>query len=447
MEDAMGLQTRFMDHALEPVPEKEQRGLLSTVGVFVAWVITTTPFLVAAALAAGMTFWTAMAALFVGTTITATVGMLVGVLGQRTRMNSYLVSRIVYGLKGSTLISVLIGVLSVGFVGVIASLLGAIISAGIPALPVWVGSLGFVVVPTFIALVGYKGLSIVGQVSVPLLWALGLFLVIRAVGNTPGGFDHITSVVPKGSLSFGVAVTIIVADWITGATIACDIARFSKRARDVAIASYLGWVVSYCLFALIGLTSYYGSGSTDLVGLLASQGLIGVAIFVFFVALISSTDVNLYAFSLALTNLCDAFNIKSLRRAAWVIIGGLITAAISLLGYANTFLPFLLTIGVIIPAYAGVVLAHYYVLGGRNRSVESLVADIQPGIRWTAMASFLVGVVVAYFTSATPALITTFANIGIPALQGLILAGLVYTALEYATGRRTVAATAGSAAR
>jgi cytosine permease len=223
----------------------------------------------------------------------------------------------------------------------------------------------------------------------------------------------------------------VVADWITGATIACDIARFSKRARDVAIASYLGWVVSYILFAMIGLFAYYGSGSTDIVGLLSTQGLIGVAIFVFFVALISSTDVNLYAFSLALTNLCDAFGIKSLSRAAWVIIGGVITALISLLGYANTFLPFLLTIGVIIPAYAGVVLAHYYLLGARSRTPEALVAGIEPGIRWTGMVAFVVGVVIAYITNRM-----TF---GIPALQGLIVAGLVYTALEYTTARRPAA--------
>jgi cytosine permease len=427
-----------MDHALEPVPEKEQRGLISTVGVFVAWVITTTPFLVAAALASGMSFWTAVAALLVGTLITATVGMLVGVLGQRTRLTSYLVSRIVYGAKGSTLISVLIGILSVGFVGVIASFLGAVISAGLPFLPVWAGSLSFVIFATFIALVGYKGLSVVGQIAVPLLWALGIFLLVKTLISA-GGFGHITSFVPKGSLPFGVAVTVVVADWITGATIASDIARFSKRARDVAIAAYLGWVVSYCLFALIGLFAYYGSGTTDIVGLLASQGLIGLAIFVFFVALISSTDVNLYAFSLALTNLCDAFGIKSLSRAAWVVIGGIITAMISLLGYANTFLPFLLTIGVIIPAYAGVVLAHYYILGASRRTPEELVARIEPGIRWTGIVSFVVGVAVAYFTNQ--------ANIGIPALQGLVIAGLVYTALEIGLGRRAGVPAATPAAR
>jgi cytosine permease len=438
MEDAVAFQQRFMDHALEPVPEKEQRGLLSTVGVFVAWVITTTPFLVAGALSSGMTFWTAIAALLVGTTITATVGMLVGILGQRTRMTSYLVSRVVYGAKGSTLISVLIGILSVGFVGVIASFLGAVISAGLPFLPPWAGSLGFIVFATFIALVGYRGLSWVGQVSVPLLWALGIFLVIKTA-SAGAGFDHITSFVPKGTLSFGVAVTIVVADWITGATIACDIARFSKRARDVAIASYLGWVLSYCLFALVGLLAFYGSGTADVVGLLAGQGLIGVAIFVFFVALISSTDVNLYAFSLALTNLCDAFGIKSLSRAAWVVIGGIITALISLLGYANTFLPFLLTIGVIIPAYAGVVLAHYYLLGARQRTPEQLVSGIVPGVRWTGIGAFLVGVAVAYLSNQ--------ANFGIPALQGLVIAGLVYTALDYAFGRRTTTSVAAAPTR
>src|SRR5207245_7831909 len=116
----------------------------------------------------------------------ATVGMLVGVLGQRTRMNSYLVSRIVYGVKGSTLISVLIGILSVGFVGVIASFLGAVISAGIPFLPVWVGSLGFVIFSTYIALVGYNGLSVVGHISVQLLWALGLFLLFWALRSGCG---------------------------------------------------------------------------------------------------------------------------------------------------------------------------------------------------------------------------------------------------------------------
>lgn len=415
---------RFADHALDPVPASERRSFVHTVSVFVAWVITTTPFLVAGALAAGLTFWQSILALLVGTVITATVGTLVGLVGFRTGMTSYLISRVVYGAKGSTLISVLIGILSVGFIGVISSFLGAVISAGVPFLPPWLAALLFVAVATVISLVGYSGLSVVGRVSVPLLWILGLFFLWR-LSVAGGGFGHITSVVPKGSLPFGVAVTIIVADWITGATIASDIARYARRGTDVAVASYLGWVVSYSLFALVGLVAYYGTGTSDIVALLTKLGLVSVTILVFFTALISSTDVNLYSFSLALTNLSDAFGLRQLGRPVWVIIGGIITALISLLGYANTFLPLLLTIGTIIPAYAGVVLAHYYLRAAMRRRPEELVAEIDPGVRWTAMVAFLIGVAVAFFIKA-----------GIPALQGLVAAGIAYALLEWASTAR-----------
>jgi hypothetical protein len=50
-------------------------------------------------------------------------------------------------------------------------------------------------------------------------------------------------------------------------------------------------------------------------------------------------------------------------------------------------------------------------------------------VRLSQRRTFLVGVVVAYFSNQ--------ANVGIPALQGLVVAGLVYTALEIGLGRRT----------
>jgi purine-cytosine permease-like protein len=88
-------------------------------------------------------------------------------------------------------------------------------------------------------------------------------------------------------------------------------------------------------------------------------------------------------------------------------------------------LPLLLTIGTIIPAYAGVVLAHYYLRGAIRRQPEELVAGTIPGC-WTAMVAFLIGVAVAFFIKA-----------GVPALQGLIAAGIAYAILEWVmTARR-----------
>lgn len=55
------------------------------------------------------------------------------------------------------------------------------------------------------------------------------------------------------------------------------------------------------------------------------------------------------------------------------------------------------------------------------------------------VASLMVGVVMAYFSNQ--------ANFGIPALQGLIVAGLVYTALEMALGRRATSPVTAATAR
>ncbi len=417
---------RFSDYALEPVPESKRRGPYATISVFITWVVTTTPFLVTALLAAGLTFWTAVLALLVGTLITATVGALVATVGQTTGLTSYFVSRVVYGAKGSSLISALVGILAVGFLGVLASFLGAVLSSAVTFIPTPVASVLFVLISVVIALVGFTGLATVGRVAVPFIWIVGLF-ILWSVGAHAGGFAKVTSAVPSGSLSFGVAVTIVVADWITGATIASDVARYSGKRSYVVAASYLSWVVTYFLLALIGLVAYYGTGTHDVVALLNSLGLVLAFLIVFVLGIISATDVNLYAFSLALTNLSDMFGLKTLKRPIWVVVGGVLAALISLLGYANTFLPFLLTVGTIIPAYAGVVLAQFYLMGSIRRSPQALVDSIVPGIRWTSTVSFLVGIAVAYFIKA-----------GIPALQGLIASAVVYIVIEQVVARRTV---------
>jgi len=418
MPEATSFQTRFQDFALEPVPDSQRRGLFSSVAVFCGWVVTTTPLLVAGLLAGGLPFWQAIAALLVGTLITATVGALVATLGQTTGLTSYYMSRIVYGAKGSSVVSVLVGVLAVGFLGVVASFLGAIFNANVPFVPAPVASVVIILVSAVIALVGYRGLSAVGRAAIPLLWALALFALWR-VADAAGGLDKVVAFVPKGTLNFGVAVTIVVADWVTGATFSADIARYSAKARHVVLASYLAWVVTYCLLAIMALVAYYGTGTSDVIALLSKIGLVLAALIIFMLGVITAADVNLYAFSLAFTNLSDAFGLRQMARPIWIVIGAVLAALISLLGYAATFLPFLLTVGTIVPAFAGVVLVHYYILGARRRAASVLIAQIEPGVRWTGIISLVGGAAVAFFISG-----------GIPALQGLIAAGVLYGVLE-----------------
>jgi cytosine permease len=418
MAETASFQTRFQDYALEPVPDSQRRGLFSSVTVFCGWVVTTTPLLVAGLLAGGLTFGQAILALLVGTVITATVGALVAYVGQTTGLTSYFMSRIVYGARGSSVVSVMVGVLAVGFLGVVASFLGAIFNANVPFVPTPVASVAIILISAYIALVGYRGLSAVGRAAVPLLWALALFALWR-VADAAGGLDKVVAFQPKGTLDFGVAVTIVVADWVTGATFCADIARYSARPRHVIVAAYMSWVVTYGVLAIMALVAYYGTGTSDVIALLSKIGLVLAALIIFMLGVITAADVNLYSFSLAFTNLSDAFGIRQLARPIWIVIGAILAALISLLGYAETFLPFLLTVGTLVPAFAGVVLVHYYVLGARRHAASELIARIEPGVRWTGIISLVGGAAVAFFIKG-----------GVPALQGLIAAGVLYFALE-----------------
>lgn len=60
----------------------------------------------------------------------------------------------------------------------------------------------------------------------------------------------------------------------------------------------------------MALVAYYGTGTSDVIALLTQLGLVIAALFIFVLGLITSVDVNLYSFSLALTNLSDAFGLR-----------------------------------------------------------------------------------------------------------------------------------------
>src|SRR5438105_8831751 len=163
MAESASFQTRFQDYALEPVPDAQRRGLFSSITVFCGWVVTTPPLLVAGLLAGGLTFWQSIAALIIGTLITATVGALVANVGQTTGLTSYFMSRIVYGAKGSSVVSVLVGVLAVGFLGVVASFLGAIFNANVSFVPTPVARVAIIPFSAYLGLVRYMRLSAGGS--------------------------------------------------------------------------------------------------------------------------------------------------------------------------------------------------------------------------------------------------------------------------------------------
>ena len=88
------------DHALEPVPASRRNPLIQLIVVQVGWNISVSSFLVGGVVGAGTTFGEGMAAIGLGNLVLAVVASLIGIIGFRTGLTSYLASRAVFGQSG-----------------------------------------------------------------------------------------------------------------------------------------------------------------------------------------------------------------------------------------------------------------------------------------------------------------------------------------------------------
>lgn len=410
------------DYALQTVPPEKRRSLYTTATVWVAWVISISAFFVGGVIGAGSTAAQGLSAVAVGNAILAVIAFLVGMVGFRTGLSSYMISRAVFGRQGSIIVSAVIGLLAMGFIGVLLDGFATAFAALVPAVPRPVAILAFAALVTVTAIYGYRGLAILSRVAAPALIVLLLWAVWLAAEQA-GGVAGLFAKQPARALPFEAAVGAVIATWITGAAIVSDVTRYARSATHVAIGAVVAYVIGAGFFEGGAVLAAIGAGQANIVVYMNALGLLLPAILVLGLALWTTTDNNIYSSALAFTNGGTLVGIR-LSKAVWTLVAVAIALIVSLLGFAGQFLTWLLIIATVAPPFAGVVIAHFWVLrAGRDwRIVDDVAAA---GLRWTALVSWVVAGVLAYMTR------TTF----IPALTGLLTALVLYTVLEFAIGR------------
>lgn len=412
------------DYALAAVPEAKRRGPYQMVTVWMGWAISISAFLVGGAIGAGTTFGEGISAIVVGNVTLAVIGGLIGLIGYRTGLTTYLVSRILFGFRGSIVPSVILGVLAMGFIGVLMDAFGGAITALVPALNWTIVVLLFAVLITLTALFGFKGLAALSSVAAPamfLLAALGLW----RIGASEGGFATVLAATPDEPIGFTAAVSAVIAVWITGAALACDIGRYARHAKHIVIGAALGYVAGAGFFETAATMSAMEVGNPNFVGVMSGLGLLLPAAIVLALALWTTTDNNLYSASLAFTNASKTVN-RTVPKWVWVLVSVAIAIGTAFLGFAQQFLSWLQIIATVTPPFAGILIAHFWVLGGIRRPIERQLEEL-PAIRFEALAAWLLASLFNYYV-----------KFFIPPITGLVVGGLLYVVFVFITQRASV---------
>lgn len=423
------------DYPTEPVPEDERRSWFATLTVWAGWTISITAFLVGGLVGGGLPLDQAIPAIFLGNVVLAVVGSLIGYIGMKTGLSTYMIAQMVFGRYGSIIISVFIGIFAMGFVGVFAGATGNFVNGQFGSIPVWLGALAFTVLVVGTALYGFVGLEYLSKVAVPGLWIIAIWGLIAVGSQVSGGLGAIWSITPSGTQAFAFGVTLSISTWITGASITADIGRYAQNKWHILIGAFGGWVLGAAFLESISAASALGVGNGDLVQVMIQVGLFWPALFIFLAAMWTSADNNLYSFSLAFTSLTDVLGQRDfLSKGAWVVIGGVLVWIGAAAGIYSQFTQFLLTIAVTVPPMAGIFISRFYLLGDYRLSADEIYAEIRSGgasVSTVAFVTWIVSSAFAYLADqGTLDFLPGFITSGLgPAVNALILSIILYAIL------------------
>lgn len=401
------------DYATERVPLSERRSIFNVAIVAAGFCIAMSGLFTGAALAAGLSLRQALISAFIGNLILSFYGGAIGAAGAKEGFSSSRLAIYSFGQKGFKIVSLVLALTMGGWFAVQCGFFGNTINAMFP-------DAGFITHPNFAgfwggilmlitAYFGYKGLSVLSTIAVPLITITSIIGVVFAV-NGAGGWANTMAIVPVGETTIGAGIVMVVGSFAGGAAAQADITRYSKDAKAAWIATIFGYIIANTFIIIAGFLTTLTTGIGDLPKAMLALGLGFPALLILIMAQWTTNDNNLYTSSLGMANI---FNMK---KSKLVLIIGITGSILGGLGVADYFVNWLSLLGIGVPPMAGIIMADYYII--RNQNYNFNVEKQIPGWNLNAIIAWILGSIVGFTL-----------DIGIASINSLIVAMIAYVVI------------------
>lgn len=377
-----------------PVPLDRRRSLWSVSAVWFGFPMVLTCAIFGGLIVHSLGFWPGMLAIVTGSgCLMLYVGAL-SVLAGRSGRNFALTAAETFGSKAAAIPSGFLATIVIGWFAFQTGMAGAILHDSLgwnERLTTLAAGLAFVAV----TLLGIRALSVIGMVAAPFYVVLGLVAVfIAATDSTEPATAYQGG---GGVLSFGAAVTLVIASFIDSGTMTADFTRWSRNGREgflAAVSAFpVGQVIALVIGGLVvalGGAADPGSDGGDFLGLLIEQGglLVPLAVLFVFVNLGSVCAHCLYNGAVGWGQL-----VRRRMRTLTLVLGA-VGVVLAVAGIWSYFEQWLNLLGVIVPPIGAVVIVDQLVLPRHGRGSRGPVR----AVHWPPFAGWLAGAVAALLT-------------------------------------------------
>ena len=468
------------DFELGAVDDGQKRSFWSMFVIMMGFTFFSASMWVGLTLANGLTasrfFWAVMA----GNLILGAYTGLLAYPAAKTGLSVHLLSRYSFGVFGSDIPSTVLAVTQIGWFGVGVAMFsipttvwlndasfiqGTWFAAGPDVSPwgvtaplhahlLWSITIAAGVAMTSSAYFGIKALHVISIVAVPAIAVLGGWSAIQALffdkpdfilahnptlaatlaesGKTiKSGWDalagHVPGVDPKtgASLAIGMvsAISLGIGSLVSGGSCTPDFTRFAKNAKIAVSTTVLAFFIGNSLMFFFGGAAAMVYDKNDISEVLKIQGLLVPAVVVLLLNIWTTNDNALYTSGLGLSN------ITRLPKRYMVLLNGAVGTLAGLWLYDN-FCGWLNILNTFIPPCGAILITDFFVLN-KCRYPKMSEKKFVP-VSAAAVAAWALGSVVALagFNKFCLGDLVPFLMKGIPAINGMLVAAVVYCALS-----------------
>jgi cytosine permease len=403
-----------------PVPASHRKRLSEVAAVWFGFPMILTNAVPGGVVVALLGFWRGVAAITVANLVML---VYVGLLSHRagsTGRSFALQATQTFGRLGYVVASGFLATIVVGWFAFNTGATGATINAsfGWNKTLVILGAGALFIAITF---VGIRALSILGAIAAPLFIVVAVIALVIVAGDHDLGAVFSYAGVAGGSLSFGAAVSLIMATFADSGTMTADFTRWSRNGREGVLAAFTAFPVASMVAQLTGgvvvAAGAIASPATDggnflpLVADGAGPLLTALAIVFVFVNLGSVCSHCLYNGAMSWSTIVGG------RMRVLTLLLGIVGVGIALAGVWSHFLSWLVILSVFVPPIGAVLIADQVLLRG---AAESRVVGV---VRPTAFAAWAIG-------AGFAGLVHYEAPQWSDAVVGLVVGAVAYLAIE-----------------
>jgi cytosine permease len=414
------------DYPLAHVPLTERRNLLSISVVLLGFTFFYATMYAGADMGSAFRYWPDLYLVIVcGSAI---LGLYVGALSAisaRTGLTTVLLARYTFGDRGSKWADLVLGGTQLGWFGVTVALMAKPFTQ-------WLNDAGLVqatwneqwmmvsmcfvwaAAHTFTAYFGYSGMEKLSLIAVPLIIILGMIMALKSFAHAEAVAGSIHAILPKHSVSFAAAMTIVVGTFASGGTQAPNWARFASGPRTAFWAALIAFFFGNGLMLWFGAVGGNVYGEPDFAAVLKLQGMLGAGLILLVLNVWTTNDNAAYAVGVAGT---DFFRFD--RKRPFILFCGAFGFVMAISGAYDMVRVWMQVMGLFIPPLGGVILGDF-LLVWRMRL---------PRLECVRFVSFRLSAIFAYALGVLAAYVSQRCSFFIPPLNGILVGGLAHLAL------------------